>query len=68
MPRRKPSAAGHSLRREIAGLAARMMAEDGISDYGYAKRKATKALGAADGEARPTNDEIEAELRAYQAI
>lgn len=68
MSRRKSSAAGNSLRREIAGLAARMMAEDGISDYGYAKRKATKALGAGDLEALPTNDEIEAELRAYQAI
>jgi hypothetical protein len=68
MTRRKSSAAGNSLRREIAGMAARMMAEDGISDYGYAKRKATKALGAGDGEALPTNNEIEAELRAYQAI
>ncbi|HEX8988841.1 MAG TPA: hypothetical protein VF816_12855 [Rhodocyclaceae bacterium] len=68
MPRRKPSAAGNLLRREIAGLAARMMAEDGISDYGYAKRKATKALGATELDALPTNDEIEAELRAYQAI
>ena len=26
--------------REIAALAARMMAEDGISDFGFAKRKA----------------------------
>jgi hypothetical protein len=68
MPRRKPSAAGNSLRREVAGLAARLMAEDGISDYGYAKRKAMKALGAGDLDALPGNDEIEAELRAYQAI
>lgn len=68
MPRRKPSAAGNSLRREIAGLAARLMAEEGISDYGYAKRKATKALGAGDLDALPTNDEIEAELRTYQSI
>lgn len=68
MTRRKPSATGNSLRREIAGLAARLMAEDGISDYGYAKRKATKALGAGDSDALPTNDEIETELRAYQAI
>lgn len=68
MPRRKHPATGNSLRREIAGLAARMMAEDGISDYGYAKRKATKALGAGDLDTLPTNEEIEAELRAYQAI
>jgi hypothetical protein len=68
MSRRKPSAAGNTLRREIAGLAARLMAEDGISDYGYAKRKATKALGATEQDALPTNDEIEAELRAYQSL
>jgi hypothetical protein len=58
---------GH-LRREIAALAARMMAEDGIHDFGFAKRKAAKQLGAADTESLPNNTEIEAELRAYQAI
>ena len=69
MPRRKPTpAAGSTLRREIAGLAARMMAEDGIDDYGYAKRKAAKNLGAGDGVALPTNDEIETELRTYLAL
>ena len=68
MPRRKPPVAGNSLRREIASVAARLMAEDGISDYGYAKRKATKTLGASDAEALPTNEEIEAELRAYQSL
>ncbi|MFT3757303.1 hypothetical protein [Thauera sp.] len=57
-----------TLRREIAALAARMMAEDGISDFGFAKRKAAKQLGAADSEALPTNTEIEAELRAWQAL
>lgn len=69
MPRRKnhPAVANH-LRREIAGVAARMMAEDGIADYGFAKRKAAKSLGATDSDSLPTNDEIEAELRAYQAI
>ena len=33
-----------NLRREIAALAARMIAEDGISDYGFAKRKAARQL------------------------
>jgi hypothetical protein len=70
MPRRnKPTAfASPSLRREIASLAARMMAEDGIDDYGHAKRKAARSLGVGDGEVLPGNDEVEAELRAYQAI
>ena len=59
---------GSLLRREIAALAARMMAEDGISDFGFAKRKAAKRLGAVDSEALPNNAEIEAELRAWQAL
>lgn len=56
------------LRREIAALAARMMAEDGISDFGFAKRKAAKQLGATDTEFLPNNAEIEEALRAYQAL
>ena len=70
MPRRKPAASqgvGH-LRRAIAGAAARLMAEDGIGDYGAAKRKAARNLGAGEGEALPTNAEVEAELRAWQAL
>jgi hypothetical protein len=57
-----------NLRREIAALAARMMAEDGIDDFGFAKRKAARQLGAAESEALPTNTEIEAELRAWQSL
>jgi hypothetical protein len=57
-----------TLRREIAALAARMMAEDGISDYGFAKRKAAKQLGASVSESLPNNAEIEAELRIWQAL
>jgi hypothetical protein len=58
-----------SLRREIAALAARMMAEDGISDFGFAKRKAARQLGGSESEASlPNNAEIEAELRAWQAL
>ena len=56
------------LRREIAALAARMMAEDGISDFGFTKRKAAKQLGATDADSLPNNTEIEAELRAWQAL
>jgi hypothetical protein len=44
------------------------MAEEGISDYGAAKRKAARSLGAGEGEALPTNDEIETELRAWQSL
>lgn len=57
-----------AMRRNIAALAARLMAEDGISDYGLAKRKAARQLSAPETEALPNNAEIETELRAYQAV
>lgn len=72
LPSSMPSSAHASraatIRREIAALAARMMAEDGISDFGFAKRKAARQLGARDTDALPNNAEIEAELRAWQAL
>jgi hypothetical protein len=69
MPRRKPSStASPNIRRSIAAQAARLMAEDGIGSYGLAKRKAARTLGISENESLPTNEEIEAELRAYQAL
>jgi hypothetical protein len=53
---------------QIAAAAARIMAEEGIDDFARAKRKAARRLGAADSEALPGNDEIEAELRDYLAL
>lgn len=68
MPRRKPAPAGSNhIRRAIASAAARLITESGL-DYRAAKRKAASSLGADHGEALPTNDEVEAELRAYQAL
>jgi hypothetical protein len=57
-----------SMRARIAAAAARIMAEDGIDDFALAKRKAARSLGAAETEALPGNDEIEAELRAYRDL
>jgi hypothetical protein len=69
MPRRKPTASASShARRAIASAAARLMAEHGITDYGMAKRKAARSLGVGEGEALPTNEEIETELRAWQSL
>lgn len=56
------------MRARIAAAAARMMAEDGIDDFGLAKRKAARRLGAPETEALPTNDEVEAELRDYREL
>jgi hypothetical protein len=57
-----------SMRARIAAAAARIMAEDGVDDFALAKRKAARSLGAAETEALPGNDEIEAELRAYRDL
>lgn len=62
--------AGHAdkTRKAIAAQAARLMAEDGITEFGAAKRKAAKQLGASDAAALPSNEEVETELRAYQGL
>ena len=56
------------MRARIAAAAARLMAEDGIDDFAMAKRKAARQLGASDTEALPANEEVEAELVAYQNL
>lgn len=56
------------LRQLIAQQAARMMAEDGISDFAYAKKKAGRQLGALDNSILPSNAEIETELKLYNAL
>ncbi len=68
MTSRANTSRGGQLRREIATLAARMMAEDGIGDFGFAKRKAARQLGIHDSDSLPNNAEIESELRAWQAL
>ena len=45
-----------------------MMAEEGIADYGYAKKKAGRQLGATDVNCLPTNAEIEEEIRLFHEI
>ena len=57
-----------NLRRHIAYIAARMMAEDGIADYGAAKLKAARQAGLADSAQLPDNSEIEEALREYQGL
>ncbi|MES2181768.1 MAG: hypothetical protein V4493_06685 [Pseudomonadota bacterium] len=56
------------LRQLIAQSAARMMAEDGISDFAYAKKKAGRQLGAIDNSVLPSNTEVEEELKLYNAL
>ena len=56
------------IRQLIAQQAARMMAEDGINDFAYAKKKAGKQLGVSEASVMPTNAEIEDEIRLYHEI
>lgn len=56
------------LRFQVAHKAAQMMAEEGISDYAFAKRKAAKFFGLDDGDALPSNDEINDAIKEHQAI
>lgn len=58
------------VREEIAIAAARLIAEDGL-DYASAKRKAARQIVGQTrvaGEWLPDNDQIEEEIREYQAI
>ena len=55
-------------RTQIAHLAARIMAEDGVEDHGLAKRKAARQAGVADTRHLPGNDEIDAALREYREV
>ena len=56
------------IRFQVAHKAAQMMAEEGISDYAFAKKKAAKFFGLMDGEALPSNDEINDAIKEHQAI
>lgn len=57
-----------SLRRHIAYAAARLIAEEGLTDYLAAKMKAAHSLGCGPKEVLPDNHEIEAALREHLAI
>jgi hypothetical protein len=56
------------MREQLAHHAARLMAEDGITDYAFAKRKAARQMGAVDTRHMPSNDEIDAALHSYRTL
>lgn len=68
MPRYERPKAATGTRASIAAAAARLMAEDGISDFYHAKKKAARQLGLPEHVAFPDNAEVEAELRAYRML
>ncbi|MDD2721242.1 MAG: hypothetical protein PHH47_08040 [Gallionella sp.] len=56
------------MREQLAHQAARLMAEDGITDYAYAKRKAARQLGASDTKHLPNNQEVDEALHSYRML
>ena len=56
------------MREQLAYLAARLMAEDGVEDFAVAKRKAARQAGVPDTRHLPTNEEIEQAFRSYQSL
>lgn len=56
------------IRMEIAQIAAKMIAVDGINDFFAAKKKAALQLGITPGKNMPTNIEIEKALIDYQGL
>lgn len=55
-------------RQLIAQTAARMIVEDGIADFAYAKKKAGRQLGVLENSSLPTNSEVEEEIRLYHEL
>jgi hypothetical protein len=56
------------MREQLAHLAAKLMAEDGITDHAFAKRKAARQLGASDTQHLPSNQEIDDALHSYRSL
>jgi predicted component of type VI protein secretion system len=62
------NARGKAMRERIAQEAARLMAEEGVRDFGLAKRKAAQHLGVLDTQHMPRNAEVERALSEYQRL
>lgn len=56
------------MRERLVQEAARIMAEEGLTDYHLAKRKAAQRLGASETRNLPQNREIQAALADYQRL
>ncbi|MDH4234563.1 MAG: hypothetical protein OEV15_05470 [Gallionella sp.] len=56
------------MREQLAHQAAKLMAEDGIIDHAFAKRKASRQLGASDTRHLPSNQEVDDALHSYRVL
>lgn len=55
------------LRLEIAALAARLMANEGIDDFALAKRKAARQMDVPSSQPMPSNAQVDEALHAYRS-
>jgi hypothetical protein len=65
---RRNSSRADQVRHALAQEAARIMAEHGVEDFLFAKRKAAERLGVVDAAVLPKNTEIEQALVEYQRL
>lgn len=65
---RKASTKDERMRQRLTQEAARIMVEEGVSDYGFAKRKAAERVGAPETKNLPANREIQQALQDYQRL
>lgn len=56
------------MREQLAHRAAKLMAEDGITDHAYAKRKAAEQMGASDTNHLPSNEDIDLALQSFRRL
>lgn len=56
------------MREQLAHQAAKLMAEDGVTDHAFAKRKAARQMGATDTRHLPSNQEVDDALRSYRVL
>ena len=56
------------MREQLAHQAAKLIAEDGVTDYAFAKRKAARQMGAEDTRHLPSNQEVDDALRSYRIL
>ena len=58
----------NQLRRQIAIESARLMSEEGIDNFQYARKKAAQRFGINDTHAYPDNKEILAQIKIHQSL
>ena len=58
----------NTIRQQIAIESARLMSEEGIDSFQYARKKAAQSLGIHNTQAYPDNEEILAQIKIHQSL